>query len=106
MDSYDWAPRDEFVNRVDDLAQMESWWERRTRDALALVGRRRVGKSWLFRRFAHGKPAVILVADRRLLTTQMARFAQALEPVFGVRPDIPSLAELIRLLYELGRTEK
>jgi AAA+ ATPase superfamily predicted ATPase len=106
MDSYDWAARGEFVNRVDDLAQMEAWWEHRTRDALALVGRRRVGKSWLFRRFAHGKPAVILVADRRLLTTQMARFAQALEPAFGVRPDIPSLAELLRLLYELGRREK
>jgi hypothetical protein len=106
MDDYNWTPREEFINRVDDLGRMESWWEHRTRDALALVGRRRVGKSWLFRRFADGKPAVILVADRMLLTTQMARFAKALEPAFGVRPSIPSIAELIRLLYELGRDEK
>ena len=106
MNQYDWPPRDRFINRLDDLAHLESWWGHATRDALALVGRRRVGKSWLFRRFAHGKPAVVLVADRRLLTTEMARFAHALEPEFGVLPEIPSLAELIRLLYALGRERK
>lgn len=106
MDPYDWTPRNKFVNRVDDLAQMDAWWSDPTRDALAMVGRRRVGKSWLFRRFADEKPAVVLVADRLLLNTQMLRFAKELEPVFGVRPAIPGLAELIRLLYELGREEK
>lgn len=106
MNQYDWPSRNRFINRLDDLAHLESWWGHTTRDALALIGRRRVGKSWLFRRFAHGKPAVILVADRRLLTTQMARFARALEPEFGVAPEIPSLAELIRLLYVLGRDKK
>lgn len=106
MKQYAWPPRDQFINRLDDLAHLESWWDHTTRDALALIGRRRVGKSWLFRRFAHGKPAVILVADRRLLTTQMARFASALEPELGVRPEIASVAELIRLLYALGREQK
>jgi AAA+ ATPase superfamily predicted ATPase len=94
------------MNRVDDLAELEAWWEHPTRDAIALVGRRRVGKSWLFRRFADEKPAIILVADRRLLSTQMARFAEALEPAVGARPAIGSVAELVRLLYALGRAEK
>lgn len=106
MHRYHWPPRDQFINRLDDLAHLESWWDHATRDALALIGRRRVGKSWLVRRFAHGRPAVILVADRRLLTTQMARFADALEPEFGVRPEISGVAELIRLLYALGRERK
>src|SRR5579884_3095237 len=106
LKQYVWPPREQFINRLDDLAHLESWWDHATRDALALIGRRRVGKSWLFRRFAHGKPAVILVADRRLLTTQMARFATALEPELGVRPEIPSVAEFIRLLYALGRERK
>ncbi len=106
MDRYDWPPREQFVNRVHDLAQLESWWEHPTRDAMALVGRRRVGKSWLFRQFAHGKPAVILVADRRLLTTQMARFAGVLEAELGVRPEIRGVGGLIRLLYGLGREHK
>jgi hypothetical protein len=106
MRIYDWKPIDHFVNRVDDLARLESWWDDPTRDPLVLMGRRRVGKSWLFRRFAHGKPAVVLVADRRLATTQMARFAEALEPHFGVRPEIPDVATLVKLLYQLGREEK
>lgn len=106
MGPFDWTPRDRFVNRTADLARMEEWWEHRTRDLLAMIGRRRVGKSWLFRRFADGKPAVVLVADRRLVTTQMGRFADALEPHIGVRPAIPDLASLFRVLYELGRDEK
>jgi AAA+ ATPase superfamily predicted ATPase len=106
MNQYRWPPRGQFINRLDDLGQLESWWDHATRDALALIGRRRVGKSWLFRRFAHGKLAVILVADRRLLTTQMARFANALEPELGVRPEIASVAELIRILYVLGGKRK
>ncbi|HEX6022287.1 MAG TPA: ATP-binding protein [Solirubrobacter sp.] len=105
-DPYGWAPREEFVNRVDDLAELEAWWRHPTRDAMALVGRRRVGKSWLFRRFADGKPAIILVADRRLVTTQMARFAATLETTLGVRPQLGSVAELVRVLYELGRERK
>ena len=44
---------------------MEEWWEGDDPNALALFGRRRVGKSWLFRRFAHDKPALVLVAERR-----------------------------------------
>lgn len=104
--TYRWGARESFVNRSADLAQLDSWWEHPTRDAMALVGRRRVGKSWLFRRFADGKPAVVLVADQRLLTTQMARFAAQLEAVLGFRPDLPDVPALFRLLYELGRDKR
>ena len=106
MEQYNWKPRDLFVNRSEDLKRMEEWWASRTRDALALIGRRRVGKSWLFRRFADGKPAIVLVADTRLLSTQRGRFAEALEPHVGVRPAIDDLASLFRVLYQLGRAEK
>lgn len=102
MKSYLWEPRELFVNRADDLARLEDWWEHPTRDAMGLIGRRRVGKSWLFRRFADGKPAIILVADRLLLNTQMARFAETLEAHLGFRPELRSVAELIRILYLLG----
>lgn len=106
MEIYDWKTVDQFVNRTDDLARLEDWWSRRTRDAMTLIGRRRVGKSWLFRRFAHGKPSVVLVADELLLATQMTRFATELEPFFGVRPEIDGVASLIRLLYQLGSEDK
>ncbi|HWH45294.1 MAG TPA: ATP-binding protein [Thermoleophilaceae bacterium] len=104
--TYSWPARDEFVNRNGDLHAMEQWWDSPTRDSLALLGRRRVGKSWLFRAFAHDKPAIILVADRVVTGTQMARFAEQLEPLLGVRPDLPDVASLLRTLYRLGSERK
>lgn len=106
MDTFTWEPKHRFANRVDDLAAMEAWWVSPTRDAIVLLGRRRVGKSWLFRRFADGRPAVVLVADRVLPATQMARFAAQLEPELGLRPDLPDLASLVRVLYRLGKDER
>lgn len=106
MKSFLWPLRNEFVNRTDDLEALERWWENPSRDALAMIGRRRVGKSWLFRRFADGKPALILVADRLLASSQMHRFAAQLEGELDVRPDLPDLRSLIEVLYRLGRDQK
>jgi uncharacterized protein len=103
---FTWQTRELFRNRVDDLAGLDAWWSSHTRDALCLFGRRRVGKSWLFRAFADGKPAVILVADRRLAGPQMGRFADEIEPVLDVRPSISDLAELLRVCYRLGREQR
>src|SRR5680860_841521 len=86
---YDWPARTEFLNRKADLARLDEWWEGRDRNALALYGRRRVGKSWLLRAFAHGKPARILIADQGAPALQLGRFADSLEPLLGVRPDLP-----------------
>jgi predicted AAA+ superfamily ATPase len=59
--TFRWPIVDEFINRNEELTRLESWWRSAERQPVALIGRRRVGKSWLFRRFAHGKPACILV---------------------------------------------
>lgn len=95
-----------FVNREADLARLEEWWEGDDPNALALFGRRRVGKSWLFRCFAHDKPAILLVAERRDSRPQLQRFAERLEPVLGVRPDLPDLASLFALLYRIAADER
>src|SRR6266700_4147992 len=99
MDVFSFPARDRFLDREVDLARMEDWWVGRETNALALYGRRRVGKSWLFRRFADGKPAVVLVADRRARAPQLDRFATALEPLLGVRPALGSVAALLEALY-------
>ncbi len=106
MDVFSFAAADRFLDREPDLARLEDWWSGGDANALALYGRRRVGKSWLFRRFADGKPAVILVADRRAQAPQLDRFAIALEPVLGVRPALDSVASLIEALYTLAEREK
>ena len=106
MDQFDFSALSRFIDRDDDLARLEDWWNGPETSALALYGRRRVGKSWLFRRFAHGKPAVVLVADRRAQGPQLDRFARQLEPLLGVRPALDSVAALIEALYALAADQK
>jgi hypothetical protein len=103
MEVYRWPLVEEFLDRERELSRLEEWWASRERTPLNLYGRRRVGKSWLLRRFAHGKPALILASERLAPGTQLARFAQLLEPWLGVRPEIRDLATLFRVLFRLAR---
>lgn len=107
MDVFRFPAYDSFLNRSADLARLEDWWSGDDRNALALYGRRRVGKSWLFRRFAHGKPALLLVADRRAEAPQLDRFAARLAPLMGgVQPALPTVASLIEALYAIAAERK
>lgn len=96
----------DYLNRSEDLARMEDWWSGRETNALAVYGRRRVGKSWLFRRFAHGKPALVFVADRRTRSSQLDRFAERLRPLLGFRPSLDDVPALIEALYTLAAERK
>jgi AAA+ ATPase superfamily predicted ATPase len=106
MSPFAFSSRKEFLNRRADLERLEDWWAGRDPNALVLYGRRRVGKSWLFRAFADGKPAVVLVAERRAEGAQLKRFADQLQPYLGVRPDLSDLPALISALYKLADQEK
>lgn len=106
MDRYAWPLVEEFVDREAELARLEEWWESPERTPINMYGRRRVGKSWLLRRFAHGKPAAILASERLAPGTQLSRFAALLEPGLGVRPEIPDLATLFRVAYRLAAEAK
>ena len=106
MDYFSFPAHDRFINRAADLARLEDWWASDDRQAMALLGRRRVGKSWLVREFAHEKPALLLVADRRAELPQLGRFAERLGAHLGVRPALESLPALFEALYALGEQEK
>jgi len=106
LPKYSWPAHREFRNREADLSALQSWWTRSDTDALALFGRRRVGKSWLLRAFAHGKPALVMVADQGAPGRQLSRFADALAPHLEVRPDLPDLPALFRALYRLSREKR
>jgi uncharacterized protein len=103
---YLWPLISEFRNRTTELERMTEWWTGSEREPLAMIGRRRVGKSWLFRRFAHEKDALILVAEQLPTQSQFARFASDLEPYLGVQPQIPDVATLFRVLYRIGRDKR
>lgn len=102
---YVWANIAEFRNRVEDLRRLEDWWES-ANQTLSLFGRRRVGKSWLFRAFAHEKPAMIFVADSVAEAPQLERFADILEAEFPVRPSLPNLPAFFRALFRLAADER
>ncbi|MDA8261910.1 MAG: ATP-binding protein [Actinomycetota bacterium] len=100
---FHWALTDSFLDRRAELSILEEWWSSDDRMPVNLFGRRRVGKSWLFRRFADGKPAVLLVANRLPAGSQLGKFAEQLEPLLGVLPDLPDVASLFRVLFRAGR---
>jgi AAA+ ATPase superfamily predicted ATPase len=104
--TYRWPAVGEFLDRQEDLARLEQWWTSPDREPLNLYGRRRVGKTWLFRRFAHGKPAIILVADRAAAGAQLGRLAGDLEPVLGIRPELPDVVTLFKVLYKAAARRK
>jgi uncharacterized protein len=96
-----------FRDREAERAQLDRWWDDSgERRAFALFGRRRAGKSWLFRAFAHGKEADIFVADSRTERDQLAHFAEQLEPGLGFRPNLPDVGAFLTLLFRRARAER
>jgi len=95
-----------FRDREEELTALRTWFDTSDeRRALAIFGRRRVGKSWLFRAFAHGLEADIFVATTRDLADQLATFAGVLERD-GERPDLPDVEAFFRLLYRRARESR
>jgi uncharacterized protein len=104
--TFSWPLVDSFVDRAEEQARLEAWWLAPTREPLAMIGRRRVGKSWLFRKFADGKPAIVLVADQLPPQSQLTRFADILEPLVGIRPELPDVQTLLRVLFRTAKDRK
>jgi AAA+ ATPase superfamily predicted ATPase len=105
-EDFTWSEVDSFRNRVDERDRLQRWWEGPDRQPINLYGRRRSGKSWLFRRVAHGKPAILLVARRSAPGRQLSEFAAQLEPVLGVRPEIPDVQTLFQVLLRTAHSQK
>jgi AAA+ ATPase superfamily predicted ATPase len=94
---------DAFRNRREELAAIGAWYgDAGEWRAMTLYGRRRAGKSWLFRAFAHGLEADIFVASTRALGDQLAGFADVLARD-GERPALPDLESFFRLLFRRAR---
>ncbi|HEY5815004.1 MAG TPA: ATP-binding protein [Solirubrobacterales bacterium] len=72
-----------FVNRVEELKQLEAWWKR-PEAALGVVwGRRRVGKTALVQHFAADRRTVFHTGGGRLANAELAALARAAEPLLG-----------------------
>ena len=94
-----------FRDREAELDAIADWFDRANETrALVIHGRRRVGKSWLFKAFAHGREADVLIGTTRALSDQLAGFAATLERG-GEKPNIPDMETLFRVLYRRAGTE-
>jgi AAA+ ATPase superfamily predicted ATPase len=103
MTRYSFPAHDDFLNRQPELAALRRWYEGDGEPAvLVLYGRRRTGKSWLFREFANGRDADIFVCDRRVALQQLAEFSAQLEAEVGARPQLQSSTELFEVLANLA----
>ena len=105
VEEYVWPVAGEFLGREDELDRLGQWWVSLSREPINLFGRRRVGKSWLFRKFANGKPALVLVAERTTPTQQLSKLAEQLEPVLGNKPEIKDIGTLFKILYQMASTQ-
>lgn len=97
MSSYQFPGHAQFLDRRAELDRLRRWWDD-DRFPLVIFGRRRAGKTWLLREFAHGREADIFVCDHRAERDQLAYFAGALEGSVGFRPDLPDVRSLFTLL--------
>jgi uncharacterized protein len=80
-----------FLNRTQDLALLQRWWDGGQPELITLYGRRQVGKTELLVHFIEGKPAIYFYADRQLVGDHLRAFTEqvlALEddPVLRVQP--------------------
>ena len=106
MEVYKFPKVGAFVDRVPELDRLNEWWASPDPTLYAVYGRRRVGKSWLARRFAHQKRALVLVADQLSVPSQLSRFAAELEPLVGIKPAITSVGDLIEVIFRASRETK
>jgi AAA+ ATPase superfamily predicted ATPase len=107
LGNYAFPSVDAFVDRANELAQLHRWWANERPDRMLLIyGRRRAGKSYLFRRFAHGKPALLLVCREESPRRQLDDLAAAFEPIFGAKPTIEDVPDLIRTCFRAAREEQ
>jgi hypothetical protein len=106
MTPYAFPNHQEFRDRERELGALRTWYADAGADPIFIVlGRRRVGKSWLMREFAHGLRADILVCDETLPSNQLQRFAAQLRDSVGVPLALRSAADLFEVLFGLGRQE-
>lgn len=98
MTPYLFPDHGEFLDRRAELGRLDRWWgDDHDSFPLLVYGRRRTGKSWLLREFAHGKEADFFVCDTRAEGDQLSYFAAVLGRSTGV---VPALAD-VRTFYDV-----
>ncbi|MEM1924502.1 MAG: ATP-binding protein [Pyrobaculum sp.] len=86
-----------FIDRERELGFLEELYREERAHLVVIYGRRRVGKTWLVRRFLEGKRGVYFHALRQPLEVELERLAEALSKALSkyVKADWDSVAEAL-----------
>ncbi|MEM3326550.1 MAG: ATP-binding protein, partial [Thermoproteus sp.] len=66
-----------FVDREGELAFLEALWREDKPHLVVIYGRRRIGKTWLVKKFMKDKRGVYIYAVRQPIRIELERFAEA-----------------------------
>src|SRR5258708_3452679 len=104
------TPTTLFVNRERELAALANFWDSRSAQCIPVMGRRRVGKTFLLERFAAGRPVVYHRCHRQNSPEQLARLGIALAELSGddvLRAAPPVTWEgVFRLIERLAKRDR
>src|SRR6266849_3874681 len=80
-----------FLNRIQELGQLERWWHGDAPELITVYGRRQVGKTELLVHFLAEKPAIYFYADRQVLPDHLRAFTEQVvaltdDPVLRLQP--------------------
>jgi Predicted ATPase (AAA+ superfamily) len=87
-----------FVDREEELSLLQKLYVSGRPQLVLIYGRRRVGKTWLVKRFLEGRRGLYFYAQRRPLDDELARLAEALSEALGryVKPQWDSVFAALR----------
>ena len=82
-----------FVDREEELSLLHRLYVSGRPQLVLIYGRRRVGKTWLVKRFLEGRRGLYFYAQRRPLDDELACLAEALSEALGrcVKPQWDSV---------------
>ena len=95
-----------FINRGWELSTLEDRYDSGRAELILIYGRRRVGKTYLIRRFLRGRRGVYLIVSR--LNGVLESFAEAVAEQLGLSyiPSLRSYGDFYRMLGELSSKER
>lgn len=73
----------EFINRADELADLEKRWKSGKPELFIIYGKRRVGKTELVKKFIQTKRAIYFLADKRTMIDQLREVSRLVAEVFN-----------------------